>query len=969
MRNLKKLLALLVVVMMLATTMMTAFAADTTTTVAAKTDAEIVTALGVLQGGSDGVTADYLALGTQRVQAAIMYLRLLGLEDEARAFDGTANFADASKVSGTAKNVLAYLKANKDLGWQGDGTNFNPTEAATPQMLYKVMLVGLGYKEGTDFDYMTETMGYAKALGLDAIATKTTVTNADFATAIVEALKTNVKGSTTQTLVAKLVADKIVSAEQIAKVATELGYTAPVVTPVVADFTLSATNLKEVVVTFSKAIDPTLLVKANFTASTTGSVDSLVVGSDNKTVTLLLTTAMTTGANTVDITVAKAVLGAAADVKKTLSAVVDGTLPTIVGAVADGNSGIIVTFSEPIKTVGTTADYKLNNLYFAQSALPTVAGRTLTIKPTTRMAAGENTITLPATITDYAGYAITGSRDIKFTVDTDAVAPTVSFVSATQTSIKVKFSEPVAAFTAGATFTNGATAGTYTPDADKMTYTITNTGTAFPVTGTTTITFAKANIADLFGNSPTADLTLTFTAVADVARPEVKSVAVATDNQNKIIVTFSKAVPVTTAGVNFAGTYTLTETKSDGTNGGTVTLAALAYNKDADNKDITTQVVLAPNTGSFNPTSTYSLSIYGVSDLDNPLSNKITPYLVTGLKVLDKTAPAFASMILNGQSIYITFDDVLAATATTATNFQYIKADNTVVSSLPSGVTAELINSSKTIKLTWPVYNASTAPNGLNPSTLVQLQYVGLKGTDGNDVTAKVVLQGAISGTGGTPTLSAAKVTGTKTVVVTLTNAANLVFDPANAMTQFEVRNGDGTKLNFTNATFAVNATVATSADITFTTYESFTDAGVISGLGYSVYTIATPTITNFLGVAVAANPTAGTPVLDKIAPSADTLASTDNNTLTLTFSEKLGLADGAYANAAGEFRVLKNGVLTAATYSYAAATGILTIDTGATTFAAADVFTLSFDPISTSGVVDVATTNILKAFVKTKTY
>jgi hypothetical protein len=151
MRNLKKFLAVLVVVAMIATSMMTAFgAADATMTPADK-----AVGLGLLQGGSNGVDEEYLNLDTQRIQTAIIYLRLLGLEDTAMAYTATTdNFADADQVKDVpgAVNVLAYLRANPQLGWVGDGTNFNPLGDVTGQALYKVMLVSVGYVQGLDFE-------------------------------------------------------------------------------------------------------------------------------------------------------------------------------------------------------------------------------------------------------------------------------------------------------------------------------------------------------------------------------------------------------------------------------------------------------------------------------------------------------------------------------------------------------------------------------------------------------------------------------------------------------------------------------------------------------------------------------------------------------------------------------------------------------------------------------------------------
>ncbi|MGE5677585.1 MAG: esterase, partial [Pseudomonadota bacterium] len=94
--NNKKILALVLAFAMIFSTISTVFA-DTTATIGA--DAKALETLGVLKGDtSAGVTSDYLAKTTTRMQAAIMYLRLKGLEDEALAFTGTANFADANTM-------------------------------------------------------------------------------------------------------------------------------------------------------------------------------------------------------------------------------------------------------------------------------------------------------------------------------------------------------------------------------------------------------------------------------------------------------------------------------------------------------------------------------------------------------------------------------------------------------------------------------------------------------------------------------------------------------------------------------------------------------------------------------------------------------------------------------------------------------------------------------------------------------
>lgn len=198
--NNKKIIALVLAFAMMFSSITTVFA-DTTATIGA--DAAALKAIGVLQGDDGGVTPTYLAKETTRMQAAIMFLRLKGLEDEAKAFKGTANFADANTMTwNEGKAMMAYLKANPQLGWVGgDGGKFEPFASITVNQYYKVMLEALGYKQTSaavvgDFTW-AEVMTFAASKGLVKVAGAAKFTNNDVAIATIEALKTDVKGTTT----------------------------------------------------------------------------------------------------------------------------------------------------------------------------------------------------------------------------------------------------------------------------------------------------------------------------------------------------------------------------------------------------------------------------------------------------------------------------------------------------------------------------------------------------------------------------------------------------------------------------------------------------------------------------------------------------------------------------------------------------------------------------------------------------
>lgn len=202
MRNLKKVLSVLLVVAILATAMVPAFAADAATISA---DAKIAADIGMLLGDGAGVTAEYTSTVPTRIQAAIMLLRLKGLDKDAAKFTGTANFADV-KANDWFAPYAAYLKANASVGFQGDEKgNLNPEVAITAQEYYKVVLTALGFEAGAGKDYDYEkTFEFAATKGLSKVATVSKFTVDSLAVATVEALKASVKGST-KTLIATLV--------------------------------------------------------------------------------------------------------------------------------------------------------------------------------------------------------------------------------------------------------------------------------------------------------------------------------------------------------------------------------------------------------------------------------------------------------------------------------------------------------------------------------------------------------------------------------------------------------------------------------------------------------------------------------------------------------------------------------------------------------------------------------------------
>jgi hypothetical protein len=155
--------------------------------------------LGILKGNTGVVDSAYLETKPSRLQAAIMFLRLKGLEQDALSYTGGNNFKDAGAVAWKeGRNVLSYLKNHPEYGWIGDGVNFMPFNLIDAKAYYKVLLESLGYKQKIDgdgdFDW-SSVLEFAEDKGLEKMADTKNFTVKSLAIATVEALNSKMKSS------------------------------------------------------------------------------------------------------------------------------------------------------------------------------------------------------------------------------------------------------------------------------------------------------------------------------------------------------------------------------------------------------------------------------------------------------------------------------------------------------------------------------------------------------------------------------------------------------------------------------------------------------------------------------------------------------------------------------------------------------------------------------------------------------
>lgn len=102
--------------------------------------------MGLFQGTQNGYDLDRTPT---RAEAAVMLVRLLGKEAEAKALTYTAPFTD---LKGWEKPYVQYLYSN-GLANGTSRTTFNPTGKCTVQMYAVFLLRALGYSDTADFSY------------------------------------------------------------------------------------------------------------------------------------------------------------------------------------------------------------------------------------------------------------------------------------------------------------------------------------------------------------------------------------------------------------------------------------------------------------------------------------------------------------------------------------------------------------------------------------------------------------------------------------------------------------------------------------------------------------------------------------------------------------------------------------------------------------------------------------------------
>jgi hypothetical protein len=700
----KKLIALVLAFALVFSSFTAAFA-DTTTAI--PVDAQAAKDLGMLVGSGSGVTTAYLNETPTRLQTAIMFLRLKGLEQAALSYTGTTNFADANLVAWAGgKNIMAYLNNNPQLGWAGVGANtFNPNAAVDAASYYKVMLESLGYKQGTDFEW-TNVIAFAATKGLTKVATATNYTVNSLATATIEALKATIKGGT-KTLATQLVETGVISAAA----ATAAGvYTAPTVA--IAVESVKADNLKQLVVKFNQEIK-TAGDEDNYELDADNAVidaaSKFTLLADKKTVVITLTTEAAQQ-EIVELTVKgiEAVNGS-----KLIETVVkdielfDKAIPAALSARVVGNDTIKVVFSEPIKTV-TAADFKVDGGEIIVKGIDVVNnGTEVNVELYSSLENGSVSIEVGTGVKDYAGFTAP-KKAFTVTVVADTTAPVVvGYKDATPTGVTLIFNEDIQLVDLTPVLANFYHTNTSqianAVEIDGKELTLEFTSNRLPE-GTAYIYVAKEMVSDLWDNE-NAKIAQTIQVALDTTKPTVTKVE-AGSNEDKLEITFSEDMDIATA--QDEDNYTILD--KDG--------------KEVTNKIASATLVDDVVTITFTEelTGNYSIVIENVEDENGNVIAKVAK----AFNISDVTAPVFtnfAAKLYNagktGQMLKVSFKEAMAITGKySVLDLEKYELGGTNLAEIEN-VTIKAVDGNKAVEISIPSNEATDGVDFADTANLI----------------------------------------------------------------------------------------------------------------------------------------------------------------------------------------------------------------------------------------------------------
>lgn len=701
----KKLTALILVLALFVSTISIVYGGA-----ALSTEAKACVDLGMLKGPTGTVDVAYTETEPTRLQVAIIFLRLKGLEAEALGFSGASNFIDANEVNWDGgRAVMAYLKAHPELGWIGNNGYFNPNSLMSMQAYYKVLLESLGYTQASngisgDFTW-DNTLQFAATKSLKRVASVTRFTVNDMAIATIEALKAKMKGST------KTLAEDLVEKGKLDRAAAEASGVIAV-PAVFAVAKVETQNLAEVKVTYTDKVDKLSAENIKNYSIEKHTISYALVQSDGKSVILSLKTDESSDSTkafeqgeefclNIDEIKNADKTQSVVDYKTNLIVAQDRVVPTVEKIELAGPYKIKLTYSEPIKDT-SKANILINNGEYYAVAQDADGTREVIVTLYDTLKEGSYEFIIYG-VKDYFGFS---SIKSKLTLSYKKITspPTVSVVSSSEKEVVVKFNRAVTDESRdeldGSYFYHS---NSYIhPDVsttDNQTYVLNFSNNPLPEGSVKLVVLASADrssVIDEWGNEMEEKAAFTLDITADRTKPVVTEVK-ATDEQT-LLLYFSEALNLDT--VVDINKYLV----EDG------------YDKAVDINDIeysvdtTSDEYMVTLKFSDKLNGSYTIEISGIEDMagvPNVIEAKTYSFEmkdVTGIDLKAVTATTVEGTGSKPDYIYISFPEEM----TTEGQYGILNKENYLLSGdegdnfelLADDDTIALMNGNKTVKIT-----------------------------------------------------------------------------------------------------------------------------------------------------------------------------------------------------------------------------------------------------------------------------
>ena len=721
--------------------------------------------LGVLKGNLDGDLMLESAL--TREQMVVLISRLYGKEKDAEGFVANNVFQDLKPTHGYYIPFILWAK-NEGLIQGMTTTKFGVEQGVTVQQFQTVLLRALGYTEEAKDWYnvpeFAKKLGLMNNLNFSPDAK---LNRGQVSAMLVNALSLPLKGTTTPLAAMlgmdpldmneshKIMGDQVVfsgkvngakelnlliksktpanntsldlnvplgadgsfdfTVRDLALGSYEYRYYSEKKASIYKDFSISnqrfqlseayADNLKEIKLKFNKSIDTTTASSSYNYTTDAGTINRVRFENNDKEVILVLNGTMTEGKDyNIKVENIYSISGEDLSIDETFKAH-DKDIPSVESIEVLGNKGIRIYFTEPIKTIPSMNNFKLDQANTLERPILVDNHITLSYK------AGSSPLSTGSYSMDITGFEDYAGKKMKaelrtFSVKRDSTPPTIVDIDVTTERVTIQFSENLdPSFTQGSNiFQREGVQINYADEIIIRDNRVTGVFESTPLLSKE-ITLYINSFSDYWGNMMVTK-EYKVKPKEDTRKPELMSATLSEDGKS-IKLGFNKNVKADSTSY-----YTIQDSEG-----------RVIFIRDikGEGREWTLHLYTTPIPGNI------TLNVTGIKDLSG---SEIKTYKAT-LNVKDLERPNLLGYTGYGNTIVMEFDKEMDR-ASTGFSTNYLITFNGTQIPLPTGTNITLNQDGKTLTIILPDEISGKATMIGTKSNLTSLDVVGLKSKTGN---------------------------------------------------------------------------------------------------------------------------------------------------------------------------------------------------------------------------------------------